>query len=191
MSSWPWPEGVVPSLPDLLQLIIVHEDGLWKVRTDIEFSGSITLGAVEIKDPASGLRAAVKVSGGNNALVVVQNAQPLPTGAAKESTLSTTVARLEAILAHLSASVSVIPEDYVNYETSIAAVTTYTFTDVGELNRKAIFINLWADQDVTISINGGPARTIKANQDTEIDSMLISSISITPTVATNIKLWAN
>lgn len=60
-----------------------------RVQVDAELSGSdIEIGAVEIKDADSDTRVTVKSDGVDNAIVVTQNSQPLPTGAATEATLS-------------------------------------------------------------------------------------------------------
>lgn len=48
----------------------------------------IEIGAVELKNATDDTRAVVKSDGVNNALVVTQNSQPLPTGAATELTLT-------------------------------------------------------------------------------------------------------
>ena len=48
-------------------------------------AGDFQIGAVEIKDHTDDIRVKVKTDGTDNALVVLQNVQPLPTGAAKES----------------------------------------------------------------------------------------------------------
>ncbi len=60
-----------------------------RVQVDAVVStGDIEIGAVEIKDGATDTRVKVKTDGTDNALVVMQNSQPLPTGAATEATLA-------------------------------------------------------------------------------------------------------
>lgn len=53
-----------------------------KVTIDV---GDVDIGAVEIKDASTSTRANVVTDGVNNALVVKQNSQPLPTGASTEA----------------------------------------------------------------------------------------------------------
>lgn len=53
-----------------------------KVTIDV---GDVEIGAVEIKDASTSLRANVVTDGVNNALVVKQNSQPLPANAAQET----------------------------------------------------------------------------------------------------------
>lgn len=55
----------------------------------VTLSSDIEIGAVEIKDGTSDTRVVVKTDGTNNALVVTQNTQPLPTGAATAALQST------------------------------------------------------------------------------------------------------
>src|SRR5438128_11478045 len=62
----------------------------------------LQIGAVEIKDDVAATRANVKTDGTNNALVVVQNLQPLPTGAAASDKQDTGNASLESIDSHLT-----------------------------------------------------------------------------------------
>ena len=50
--------------------------------------GDIEIGAVEIKDGETDTRLKVKSDGTDNAAVVTQNSQPLPTGAATQTTLA-------------------------------------------------------------------------------------------------------
>lgn len=60
--------------------------------------GDINIGAIEIKDDTADTRANVKTDGTNNALVVVQNIQPLPAGAstsAKQDTANTSLAAIK------------------------------------------------------------------------------------------------
>lgn len=47
----------------------------------VSMSGDIEIGAVELKNATDDTRAVIKTDGVNNALVVTQNSQPLPTGA--------------------------------------------------------------------------------------------------------------
>lgn len=60
-------------------------------------SGDIEIGAVEIKNATDDTRAVVKTDGTNNALVVTQNAQPLPTLAATSTIQATQQTSLDAI----------------------------------------------------------------------------------------------
>lgn len=65
----------------------------------------IQLGAIELKDDVASTRANVKTDGTNNALVVVQNVQPLPTGAAtatKQDTGNTSLGSIDGKLPALS-----------------------------------------------------------------------------------------
>lgn len=57
------------------------------VNADIVVN-DIQIGSVVLKDAVEDLKANVKKDGTDNALVVIQNGQPLPEGAATESTLS-------------------------------------------------------------------------------------------------------
>lgn len=71
--------------------------------------GDIEIGAVEIKDHDSDARVDVKSDGTNNALVITQNSQPLPTGAST-SALQTTGNNF------LNAIAGLVPSayDYIN-----------------------------------------------------------------------------
>lgn len=65
--------------------------------TNVTLSGDIEIGAVEIKNATDDTRAVVKTDGTNNALVVTQNAQPLPTLAATSTIQATQQTSLDAI----------------------------------------------------------------------------------------------
>lgn len=54
----------------------------------VSLTSDIEIGAVEIKDGTSDTRVTVQSDGVDNAMVVMQNSQPLPTGAATETTVS-------------------------------------------------------------------------------------------------------
>jgi|GEM_PF-4763167 len=61
-----------------------------RVQVDADLSGAdIEIGAVELKDGTTDTRATIESDGVDNALVVKQNSQPLPAGAATEATLAT------------------------------------------------------------------------------------------------------
>lgn len=64
--------------------------------TDIE------IGAVELKDGATDTRAKIKSDGTDNAVVVTQNSQPLPTGASTEATLALIKAKTDNLDVTLS-----------------------------------------------------------------------------------------
>lgn len=59
-------------------------------------AGDIQIGAVELKDAATDTRAKVKTDGTDNAVVVFQNSQPLPTGAATAANQATIITALTA-----------------------------------------------------------------------------------------------
>jgi|GEM_PF-3217236 len=61
------------------------------VEADLDAS-DIQIGAVELKNGTDDTRATIESDGMDNALVVKQNSQPLPTGASTEATLSTRLA---------------------------------------------------------------------------------------------------
>jgi hypothetical protein len=63
----------------------VNADGVLKTNIIV---GDIEIGVVEFKDAESDTRGKIKSDGTDNAIVVVQNIQPLPTGAATEDTLA-------------------------------------------------------------------------------------------------------
>jgi hypothetical protein len=63
----------------------VNADGVIETNIIVE---AIEIGAVEFKDAESDTRGKIKSDGTDNAIVVVQNIQPLPTGAATEDTLA-------------------------------------------------------------------------------------------------------
>lgn len=65
----------------------VNEDG--SIDTNL-LSGDIEIGAVELKNATDDTRAVIKSDGVDNALVVSQNSQPLPIGAATSSNQITT-----------------------------------------------------------------------------------------------------
>jgi len=60
-------------------------------------TGDIEIGAVEIKNSTDDTRAVVKSDGTNNALVVVQNTQPIPTGASTSANQDTIISNLQTI----------------------------------------------------------------------------------------------
>jgi len=67
----------------------VNEDG--SIDTNL-VGGDIEIGAVEIKDGETDTRQKVKTDGTDNAAVVTQNSQPLPTGAATSANQETIIA---------------------------------------------------------------------------------------------------
>lgn len=69
-----------------------------RLKVDAELDASdIQIGAVEIKNGTSDDRVVVKTDGVDFALVVHQNSQPLPTGAATEATLSALNAKFNSL----------------------------------------------------------------------------------------------
>lgn len=60
-------------------------------------ASDIEIGAVELKDGTTNTRATVRSDGSENALVVTQNSQPLPTGAATAANQATEIASLASI----------------------------------------------------------------------------------------------
>ncbi len=60
--------------------------------------GDVEIGAVELKDADTDTRVKIKTDGTDNAVVVTQNSQPLPTGAATEATLASVDAKLNSTL---------------------------------------------------------------------------------------------
>ena len=72
--------------------VTTTKDGT-KTLLDVNLSAKdIQIGAVEIKDGETDTRAKVKTDGTDNAQVVTQNTQPLPTGAATAENQETLIA---------------------------------------------------------------------------------------------------
>lgn len=76
----------------------VSEINRLPVDAKITLSADIEIGAVEIKDSTSDARVKVKSDGLDNGVVVIQNSQPLPSGAATETKQNTVIANLQNIV---------------------------------------------------------------------------------------------
>ena len=93
--------GVYAATPDTLAdgdsaAFLLDPTGRLRVAADLN-AADIQVGAVEIKDGTTDTRAKVKTDGTDNAQVVTQNTQPLPTGAATETTLAAVKTATELI----------------------------------------------------------------------------------------------
>jgi hypothetical protein len=75
--------------------------GRLKVDAALDAS-SITIGSVQLRDGVSGTLATIRSVGADNALVVVQDSQPLPTGASTEATLAAANTTLSSILSGMA-----------------------------------------------------------------------------------------
>jgi hypothetical protein len=113
-------DGVVRGLPvELLNATVTLN------AQDLE------IGGVEIKNGTDDTRAVVKTDGTNNALVVTQNAQPLPTGAATQTTLAAVLAKLTsdpATQTTLAAVLAKLSSDPAT-QTTLAAVLAKLSSD--------------------------------------------------------------
>lgn len=99
-----------------------------RVQVDADLSGAdIEIGAVEIKNATDDTRVVVKTDGTDNALVVTQNSQPLPAGAATDSTVATLLTEADfdskvATLATDATLETLLTES--DFDTKIALVAT-------------------------------------------------------------------
>lgn len=100
--------------------------GRLKVDAQLDAS-SVTIGAVRIQDGVGGTLGTIKTSGLDFGLVVIQNNQPLPTGASTEATLALAKVDLDSILSGMSTA--------INQGTEIVHLTTIDTTIVA-LNAK-------------------------------------------------------
>ena len=74
-------------------------------------------------------------------------------------------------------------------EQTITVATTFDFTTVARLDDVANDAYFDTDQDVTVAINGDPKTfTVSAGERLKIDTQLIRTMTITPTVSTNITI---
>lgn len=124
-------------------------DGKLPVQAQIDV-GDIEIGAVELKDATSDTRVVVKSDGVNNALVVTQNSQPLPTGAATSAKQDTQITQITDVT-------------YTNTHTSNKELRTYQENHIclqnttsTPLGSNATFTGEWQDclnyQEVNVSI---------------------------------------
>ena len=73
-------DGTTVNIADIIDEVYDSVNKLIKVKADLQVT-DIQIGTVEMKDAETDTRAKVKSDGTDNALVVTQNSQPLPTGA--------------------------------------------------------------------------------------------------------------
>jgi len=107
----------------------VNEDGSIDVNAELEVK-DIQIGAVEIKDGETDARQKVKSDGTDNASVVTQNTQPLPTGAATSAKQDTLITELQ-LKADLTEIQPVSVASSVVYGTRIDEATS-TVTYIGK-----------------------------------------------------------
>jgi len=101
-----------------------------RLKVDAELDASdIQIGAVEIKNGTSDDRVVVKTDGVDFALVVTQNSQPLPTGAATQATLLAARTDIGTILATVSTAANQATEI-----ASLAAIQVSAASIDGKLN---------------------------------------------------------
>ena len=124
----------------------VNEDGSIDVNAELEVK-DIQIGAVEIKDGETDARQKVKSDGTDNASVVTQNTQPLPTGAATSAKQDTLITELQ-LKADLTEIQPVSVASSVVYGTRIDEATS-TVTYIGKATPgTATSVSLWQIQKI-------------------------------------------
>jgi alpha-D-ribose 1-methylphosphonate 5-phosphate C-P lyase len=98
-------DGTTVNVADVIDAVYDDVNNLIKVKAYFEVS-DIQIGAVEIKDATTDTRLKVKTDGVDNAIVVTQNSQPLPTGASTSALQTTGNTSLSNIDGKLPATLS-------------------------------------------------------------------------------------
>lgn len=155
--------------------------------TNVTLSGDIEIGAVEIKNATDDTRAVVKTDGTNNALVVTQNAQPLPTLAATSTIQATQQTSLDAInaVAGTTAGAAVVTDANGTLQQYLRGIVKLLITSgtiilgagtnaIGKLAANA-GVNIGATEDA------GPTWTVTRTVTQSSDMSTATAISPTPT----------
>lgn len=77
--------------------------------------------------------------------------------------------------------------NYRNIEATISSPTTYAIATL--LGRNANFLRIKVDVAVTVSLNGGDAITIDANDPMEFTDKVAQTLLVTPAGSTAVKIY--
>lgn len=145
--------------------------GRLKVDAALDAS-SITLGEIRLQDGVTSALATVKSVGGDFALVVVQDSQPLPVGASTEATLTTAQGNLASILATVATAANQGTEigHLSTIDTNLAALSA-KFSPLGQqASAASVSVAVASDQTVPISASSLPL-PIGASTEATISAM--------------------
>lgn len=124
-----------------------YKDWDWVLSTwDIE------IGAVELKDPITDVRANIISDGVKNALIVKQNSQPLPIGAATENTLLDILATLGG--SNTNTQFNEYNEDLAVVDSLETDIVTYTVPALATAQIFGLSATGSADWFFKLKING-------------------------------------
>lgn len=127
------------------------------LENGIPFSGTVNIGSLKIEGGAGGLLADVIATGGQNAVVVTQTAQPLPTGAATAANQATVITALAALQTELNQKTEPANQQHVIVDSSAlpTGAATLAGQTTGNTSAGNLDTNLGAKADAAATTDTG------------------------------------